>query len=297
MSFKARKLGTRYAQAAHTRTHSETGLVRDKPSAPSYPKHLQHNRPSAAGQGSALRLCCGACMFGLFKKKKPQPPLVSPIYDVLFGDVPLERWKPADEGSAVGPGPWQLFDEVRAALSGKDKRRAQQLLMQLLADPALETRQHLQAWNVLRELGVQPEAAEAKQVLGVVLEVALEQGQGNDTLAAYRDHRARFISHSGKLIVWDSRDPQVEAQIEQLLNAGQQVAEKIGPWTEPRCVPPSNGNVRVSLLTPSGLRCGEGPFKSLARDRMAGPVITLGAKLMGGLIGRASQAQGSTISE
>jgi len=226
-------------------------------------------------------------MFGLFKKKKPEPPLVSPSYDVLFGDVPLDRWKPAD-GSA---GPWAVFDEVRAALSGKDKKRAQQLLMQLLADPTLETRQHLQAWNVLRDLGVQPEAAEAKQVLGVVLEVALEQG--NDTLAAFRDHSARLISHSGKLIVWESRDPQVDAMIDQLLTAGQQVAEKIGPWTEPRCVPPSQGNVRVSLLTPSGLHFGEGAFKVLARDRMAGPVITLGAKLMGGLIGRASQAQGA----
>lgn len=225
-------------------------------------------------------------MFGLFKRKKPEPPVVSPTYDVLFGDVPLARWKPAD-GSA---GPWAVFDEVRAALSGKDKQRAQQLLRLLLADPAVETRQHLQAWHVLRELGVQPEAADSKQVLGVVLEVALEQG--NDTLAAYRDHSARFISHSGKLIVWERREPQVDAMIDQLLAAGQRIAEKIGPWTEPRCVPPSNGNVRVSLLTPSGLHFGEGQFKVLARDPMAGPVITFGAKLMGGLIGRASQTQG-----
>jgi hypothetical protein len=141
-------------------------------------------------------------MFGLFKKKRPQPPLVSPIYDLLFGDLPLERWQPADGSSSASPGPWAVFDQVRAALSGKDKRRAQQLLEQLLADPAVETRQHLQAWHVLRELGVQPEAAGAKQVLGVVLEVALEQG--NDTLAAYRDHSARLISHSHPATYFDA---------------------------------------------------------------------------------------------
>ena len=223
-------------------------------------------------------------MFGLFKKKKPEPPSVSPLYDSLFGDVPLQHWKPVDDASATGP--WTTLEEVRAALRGKDKPRAQQLLRQLLADTSLESRQHLQAWHFLRELGVQPGAAEAKQVLGVVLEVALEKG--NDTLAAYRDYGARFISHSGKLIVRESRDPQLDAHIDQLLSAAQRVAEKIGPWTEPRCAPPSNGNVRLNLLTPSGLHFGEGPFKSLARDPMAGPVITIGAKLIGALIGRAS---------
>jgi hypothetical protein len=150
----------------------------------------------------------------------------------------------------------------------------------------LESRQQLQAWHFLRELGVQPGAAEAKQVLGVVLEVALEKG--NDTLAAYGDYGARFSSHSGKLIAWESRDPQIDAHIDQLLNAGKRLAEKVGPWTEPRRAPPTNGNVRVNLLTPSGLHFCEGPFSALARDPMAGPVITLGAKVMGALIGRAS---------
>jgi hypothetical protein len=220
-------------------------------------------------------------MFGLFKKKKaPEPTL----YDMLFADVPLSHWKPAN--GAPMSGPWATFDEVRAALKAKDKPRAQHLLRGLLADSSVESRQHLQAWHVLRELGVQPEAAGAKRVLGVVLEVALEQG--NDTLAAYRDLSARFMSHSGKTIVWEARDPQIDAHIDQLLNAGQHVAEKIGPWTEPRHAPPTNGNVRVNLLTPSGLHVGEGPFTAFARSPTGGPVIALGAKLMGALIGRAS---------
>jgi hypothetical protein len=223
-------------------------------------------------------------MFGLFKKKKPERPSVSPLYDVLFGDVPLEQWKPAE--GAPTSGPWATFDEVRAALKGKDKQCAQQLLRQLLAETGLESRQQLQAWHFLRELGVQPEAAEAKQVLGVVLEVALENG--NDTLAAYGDYGARFISQSGKLIAWESRDPQIDAHLDQLLNAGKQVVEKIGPWTEPRRAPPTNGNVRLNVLTPSGLHFGEGAFPALSRDPMGGPFITSGAKLMGALIGRAN---------
>jgi hypothetical protein len=221
-------------------------------------------------------------MFGLFKKKKPEPPEFSPLYDILFGDVPLARWQPTDGAEADGP--WATFEQVRAALRAKDTRRAAQLLRGLLAETGLESRQYLQAWNVLRELEVQPSAAESKQVLGVVLEVAIENG--TDTLAAYHDYSARFISHSGKLIVWESRDPQIDALIDQLLDAGQVVAENIGPWTEPRRAPPSEGQVRVNMLTPSGLHFGEGPFNALARDAMAGPIITTGAKLMGALIGR-----------
>jgi hypothetical protein len=212
-------------------------------------------------------------MFGLFKKKKPEP---SALYDTLFGDVPLaqSQWNGAS-----------TFDEVRALLERKDKPRAQQRLQELLADARLESRQHLQAWHFLRELDVQPGAAEARQVLGVVLEVALENG--NDTLAAYRDGSARLSSHSGKQLVWESRDPQVDAIVDQLLGAGQPLAENIPPWTEPRRAPPTNGSVRVSVLTPSGLHFGEGPFAALARDPLASPIITTGAKLMGALISRA----------
>jgi hypothetical protein len=88
--------------------------------------------------------------------------------------------------------------------------------------------------------------------------------------------------------VWESRDPQIDAHFDQLLNAGKRVAENIGPWAEPRRAAPSNGNVRLNVLTPSGLHFGEGKFNVLARDPMGGPVITNGAKLMGALIGRAS---------
>ena len=203
---------------------------------------------------------------------------------MLFGDVPLDHWKPKEGAPASGP--WATFDEVRAALKGRDKPRAQQQLQQLLADNSSESRQRLQVWHFLRELGVQPGAAESKQVLGVVLEVALEKG--NDTLAAYSDYSARFSSHSGKSIVWESRNPQIDAHIDQLLNAGKQIAERIDPAEGPRRDPPSNGNARLSVLTPSGLHFGEGPFNALARDATGGPFIALGAKLMGALISRAS---------
>ena len=224
-------------------------------------------------------------MFGLFKKKKPAPPSISPFYDSLFGDVPLEHWKPTD-GAAADGGAWATFDEVRAALGAKDKARAKQLLEQLLSDTDLESRQRLQAWCILRELGVQPPAAEAARVLGVVLEVAIDKG--NDALAAYADYSAKFSSHSGKLIVWQSRDPQIDSFIDQLLHAGLRIAPKIGPWNEPRREPPTSGNVRLSVLTPSGLHTGEGSFNALTRDPLGGPIISTGARLMGALIGRAA---------
>lgn len=226
-------------------------------------------------------------MFGLFKKKKSEPPQPQPfaeIREMLFGDVPLERWRPAD--GAAHEGPWAAFDEARSALSRNDRASTEQTLRQLLSSPDLESRQRLQAWHVLRQIGVQPDAAEAKQVLGVVLEVPLDAGL--DTLAAYRDYGARFISHGGKMIVWETRDPQIDACIDELLAAGQRVADVIGPWLEPRRGPPAQGDVRLNLLTPSGLHFGEGPFEVLSRDGMGGPLIAAGTRLMQALIERAS---------
>lgn len=223
-------------------------------------------------------------MFRLRTKKKPEGPESFQLYDLLFGDVPLEHWKPAHD--ATPETPWTTFDEVRQALSRNDKPKAEQSLRRLLETTGLESRQQLQAWHFLRELAAQPTAGEAKLVLGVVLEVALAEGL--DTLAAYRDHRARFIRHSGKVVVWDVRDPQIDALIDHLLRTATDIVGAIDPWTEPRREPPTAGHVRVNLLTPSGLHFGEGPFDALSQDDMGGPIIAAGAELMSALVARAS---------
>jgi hypothetical protein len=182
------------------------------------------------------------------------------------------------------------FEAARGALAGNDVARAVAALRRIVETPQLESRQYLQAWHALRQLGVQPQLEhEAKRVLGVVLEVHLDAGL--DTLAAYADGTARYLNHGGRLIVWDTPDPPpdppIAVLIADLIQAGQRVAEVIGPSREPRRAPPPKRHVRMNLLTCSGLHFGEGPFAALSADPMGGPVVAAGALLMKSLIDRA----------
>jgi hypothetical protein len=218
-------------------------------------------------------------LFNFFKKKAPPKPAFDEIRDVLFGDAPLELW------GASQPG----FEQARAAQARRDRAATIAALQSVNQTQGLEARQYLQAWHFLRELGVKPDAAQAKEVLGVVLEVHL--GAGLDTLAAYADHSARYINQSGKLIVWEADEPQMSTLIDALLEAGQHIAEVIGPSKEPRRGPPPKGHVRLNMLTRSGLHFGEGPFSEFSKDPMAAPTINAGTSLLTALVTRAGQAK------
>jgi hypothetical protein len=122
---------------------------------------------------------------------------------------------------------------------------------------------------------------QAKHVYGVVVDVPVENGF--DTVAAFDDRSARYLNFSGAAVVWDAPDSRMDARVRELLAAGQQLATLIGPWQDER--PPLTPlNARISLLTPSGLHFGEGPFEDFAADPMASPVIAAAASLMQSLI-------------
>jgi hypothetical protein len=225
-------------------------------------------------------------VFGLFKKRAK--PNFLEVREVLFGDVPLSEWKPRDSAPDTEE-PWSLFAVARAALDRRDKTAAVMALRKVAETPALETRQYLQAWYFLRELGVHPNPDRAKQVLGVVLEVHLRDGL--DTLAAYQDSSARYINHGGRLVVWEAADSEIGALIVDLLREGQRVADMIGPWEGPRRPAPPRNHVRLNMLTESGLLFGEGPLAVLGDDPMGGPVIAAGTALMSALIARAEQTR------
>jgi len=218
-------------------------------------------------------------MFGLFKKKPVNT--FDEIRELLFGDVPLADWRPQD-GKTHGE-PWTSFESARAALNRGDSKGAVEALRHVLGLPGLESRQCLQAWSGLRELGVQPGADEAKRVHGVVLEVHLKEGL--DTLAAYADHTARYINHSDRLLVWEKADaPAIAGLIDGLIGAGQQIVNVLGPWDQARRPAPLKRHARLNMLTASGLHFGEGPFDALSQDPMGGPIIAAGAGLMKALI-------------
>src|SRR5262245_6856138 len=133
-------------------------------------------------------------MFGRFKKKAN--PHLDAMRELLFGDVSWSDWK-----AKAGGEPWSSFESARIALEDGDAAGAVSALRRVTSLPTLESRQYLQAWHFLRQLGVQPDASEAKRVWGVVLEVHLAEGL--DTLAAYADHAARYLNHGGNVIVWE----------------------------------------------------------------------------------------------
>ncbi len=215
-------------------------------------------------------------MFGFFKKKTT--PSFNEIRELLFGDAPLSTFAAS----------LAEFGAAQAALDGGDKATAIAAMRRVLEAPSSESRQKLQAWHVLRELGARPEAEEARRVLGVVLEVHVASGL--DTLAGYADHSARCINHGGKLIVWENAsDSEMNALVDAALAAGQRIADAIGPWEGTRRPAPPKNHARLNMLTASGLYFGEAPFSVLSADPLAAPLFAAGTNLMQALIDRAGK--------
>lgn len=185
------------------------------------------------------------------------------IYDLLFCDDP-ELFRPA-KSEEIGYPMNTLFS---------DKATAEDL-RQLIADEQVETRIKILAYHKLASPGKQDEK---KELLGVIIEVGLENGL--DVLAAYRDGTARYINHSGKMVIWDSPDNKSRLLIEGLFSEGRRVVKNIGPWNGRRLAPPSNGDVRLSFLVSNQLYFGQGPFDVLVKDAMGGPVIHAATELM-----------------
>jgi hypothetical protein len=217
-------------------------------------------------------------MFNLFKKKPQQPE----IRDVLFGDLPISQWP--SKTAASDAETWLSFAKARDHLTSGHTREAVHLFQGVLEMPELESRHYVQAWHFLREVGVQPDDAVAKDLLGVVVEVGLPEGL--DIVAAYADGTARYFNHSGAAVVWDAPDNSLRDQIDSVLRASKVVVDQIGPWEDPRPSAPPKGQVRINMLTPSGLHFGQAPFEALAGDQFGGAVISTATQLKQSLIAK-----------
>jgi hypothetical protein len=212
-------------------------------------------------------------MFNWFKKEKPLKPIGA--RDTLFGDLPISEW-PRDPDLHAEP--WTSFVQVRKHLDKGDKSSAIPTLQKITDTLGLEPRHYLQAWHFLRQLGVNPPADKAKIVYGVIVEVGMQKGA--DIIAAYADHTARYLHHTGAGVIWERPDPSLDAEIDALLKAGQAVANVIGPSDQPRPLAPQVDQLRLNILTPSGLHFGYGTFESLGKDPMGKAIIDPATQLM-----------------
>ncbi|HYJ04922.1 MAG TPA: hypothetical protein VEX43_07295 [Chthoniobacterales bacterium] len=208
----------------------------------------------------------------------------STIRDTLFGDTALERWM--GDGQGI---PWSHFAAGKRSLDDGNREQAASCFKQVLNVPNLEPRHYLQAWHFLRPLGHNPTPEESRKVLGVVVEIPIQDGL--DLVAAYPDHTARYYNFSGAGVVWSHPDASLDQQIDQLICAGEAVAKQLSPWPGSRPKPPSTGQVRLSFLTPAGISFGQGPFQDLAADPNGGPVIAAAADLMQALMAKAQPKQ------
>lgn len=209
--------------------------------------------------------CGSVCDMSLFGKKQPASEPVD-LRELLYGDVPLERW--AESSGGV----W-----AEAASLGADPR-AVDVLTAITQDDGAETRDRLVALAALRSRGVP--TGPAGQVMGVVLDVPLSGGR--DTLAVYRDGSVRYFNHAGGMTFGEPSGLPFADKVQQLVAAGQELAQAIGLWNGPRPpLPP--GVARISLLCCDGLYFGQGEPAAFMTDRLAAPVFRAGTELLGAL--------------
>jgi hypothetical protein len=204
--------------------------------------------------------------------------------DALYGEVPLATFA-ASNGEAVYP--WTSLRAAAAAIAAGDHARATPLLHRIATDAHLEPLTRLEAWTALRQLGALPTPSEAAKFEGVVVEVILSSGR--DTLAAYADKSATYISPSGQTIKLMPGGVALVPQIDALLAAGRTTQRRIGPWMSAQAPAlPYNGGARVTILTAWGISFGQGPIDSISRDPRSALAFNAANALLQAMVARAN---------
>lgn len=184
------------------------------------------------------------------------------IYNLLFCDD-LTLWK--NENTIKGSGLWATLLAEKPDLGSLEK---------MANDEANEGRVRVIAFNRLRELGQNPPP---KKLFGVIVEVPQEEGL--DVLAAFSEGGVRYINYSGAMAIFEGSGNPVEKLAKEMIASAQLIVDQIGPWEKKRLPPPDLGKVRITMLVSDGLYFGEGPFETLGRDPLAGPVLDKATQL------------------
>jgi hypothetical protein len=209
----------------------------------------------------------------------------------LFAMAPIEAWPTGDEdapGVAWAP-PWSSFVQARQHLADGDQDLAIRAWSQI-ANPIAgwEPRHVLQAWRFLQGANVHPDASIAGEVLGVVVEVAIDGS--HDVLAAYADGSVRMLHHLGGATIIEAPLPAdgpvgaLRPLVGAVLVAGQGLADQIGPWTEPQLPPLPAEHSRLTMLTRLGPCFGQGPDQALAQQPGADQLFAAATALFAAVV-------------
>jgi len=211
----------------------------------------------------------------MFWKRKPSPN--DEIREVLFGDLPIEKW--TVENADIEP--WTSFGLVKELLQSNQKDRAVAKLHEIISMNGLESRHYVQAYNFLKQLGYIE--SEATKLFGVVVEVGVNR-KGYDLLAVYGDLTARYFNFTGSGVVWSHPDNSLDIEIKEVLDKGREVMKLIGPWEGERRKPVKNNMVRLNLLTSKGLHFGEANVYTMEQDPIGGGLLKVSTILMQALM-------------
>jgi hypothetical protein len=199
-----------------------------------------------------------------------------PIRQMLFANQSLkEQAKQAKLDGTDSP-LQRIADASKLVDEGKTNEAIAKLQSVLQMQP-LETRVELWTWTGLRELGIKPEQKTATEVLGVIIEIPMQDGY--DTLSAYADGSSRYLNYSGRAIFWDKPDAAIKNLCRDFIESTIPASSNAKPRSS-NALPKSVA--QVTLLTRSGNYVIIAPPQS---------VMNLGAKLMIELINRTKQKQ------
>ena len=107
-----------------------------------------------------------------YHSEQPVSSISTDIREVLFGDIPLEKIATYAQG-ITEDSPWACFAAAARHKAGGDSAAVNLALQKVLKMRNLEVRIYLQAWDCLRRMGEFPSEEQAREIQGVVIEVAL----------------------------------------------------------------------------------------------------------------------------
>ena len=206
---------------------------------------------SILGVTTTIAIASNAPYYEPYKKES-----LNYIYNLLFCDS-VELFK--KENIKEKNSPWR---EIFA-----DKFNAKEL--QALVDSnTTESRVKILAYNKMRDNKIE---VPSKKLYGVIVEVNMPQGL--DVLASFADGSARYINYSEKIAVVDGVPNIFEKHIQAVLDASQNIVDKIGVWDKERLAPPAVGNMRFTFLCSDGLYFGEGSMEAIQSDALSQPLF------------------------
>jgi hypothetical protein len=180
---------------------------------------------------------------GLFSFFKKSPTTTGPykdtatnlIYNLLFCDN-IELFKANTQTPYTYP--FDILFSETSTIADYQK---------IIGDTNSDPRLKVLTYNRQLSQGHKPEK---KELLGVIIEVGLDDGL--DVLASFSDGTARYINQTGKMIIWETTDEGSNKLTLDLFSKSQEILKQIGPWDKPRRSHPTKGVARITFLVSDG---------------------------------------------